>query len=151
MKSFILTLFLFFISTFKVESQSYGNEWIDYSQKYFSFPILKTGIHKIDYNVLNDAGVPLSSVNSDNFQVFGRDKEIPLFIEDGGDSSFDSGDYILFFAEKNDGWLDSTLYEDSTWIGNPNYSLFNDTIYYFISWNNSSNNLRFLESFDNDF
>ena len=151
MKSFILTLFLFFISTFKVESQSYGNEWIDYSQKYFSFPILKTGIHKIDYNVLNDAGVPLSSVNSDNFQVFGRDKEIPLFIEDGGDSSFDPGDYILFFAEKNDGWLDSTLYEDSTWIGNPNYSLFNDTIYYFLSWNNSSNNLRFEESFDNDF
>ena len=151
MKNFVLILFVFFTSTFKVVAQKYGNEWIDYSQKYFSFPILKTGIHKIDYDVLNDVGIPLSTINTDGFQVFGRDKEIPIFIEDGGDSSIDPGDYILFFAEKNDGWLDSNLYEDSTWIGNPKYSLFNDTINYFISWNNSNNNLRFEESFDNDF
>lgn len=131
--------------------QNFGNEWISYNQKYFYFPITKTGIHKLDYNLLNLAGVPLTSIKTENFQLFGRDKEQPLYIVDGGDSYLDSGDYILFFADKNDGWLDSTIYEDSTWIGNPAYSLFNDTINYFFSWNNSSNNLRFIESFDNDF
>ncbi|MDB0011523.1 hypothetical protein N9E20_01795, partial [Crocinitomicaceae bacterium] len=148
MKKSLVILFLNLFFFLQVFSQTYGNEWIDYSQKYYSFPVLVSGIHKIDYSTLENAGLPLSTISSENFQVFGRDKELPIYIEDGGDSSIDPGDYILFFAEKNNGWLDSTLYEDSTWIGNPGYSLFNDTIHYFISWNNSVNNLRFTETFD---
>lgn len=151
MKKSLVILFLNLFFFLQVFSQTYGNEWIDYSQKYYSFPVLVSGIHKIDYSTLENAGLPLSTISSENFQVFGRDKELPIYIEDGGDSSIDPGDYILFFAEKNNGWLDSTLYEDSTWIGNPGYSLFNDTIHYFISWNNSVNNLRFTETFDSDF
>ena len=76
---------------------------------------------------------------------------MPLYINDGGDSKIDPGDYILFYAEKNDSWLDSTLYEDSTWVGNPAYSLFNDTINYFFTWNTSNSNLRFIEEFSTDF
>ena len=145
----IFILFCFFAS--KTISQTFGNEWIDYSRQYFSFPVTKSGIFRIDYSVLETAGIPLSTIQSENLQVFGRDKEIPIYIEDGNDSSLDSGDYILFYADKNDGWLDSTLYEDSTWIGNPAYSLFSDTIHYFVSWNNSVSNLRYNATFDSDF
>ena len=41
-------------------------------------------------------------------------REVPLHIVDGGDSSLDGGDYILFFAKRNDGWLDSTIFVDPT-------------------------------------
>ena len=127
----ILFCLLLFISN-ALFAQSYGNEWIQYNQKYYSFKIVTTGIHKLDYSTLSNAGVPLTSFTSANIQLFGREKEIPLFIEDGGDQSLDSGDYILFYAERNDAWLDATLYESSDAIGNPKYSLYNDTIQYFL-------------------
>ena len=150
MKKFHFVIYFIFLTS-TLFAQKFGNEWIDYNQQYYFFPITKTGIHKIDFKLLNDAGIPLKTIKTDHFQLFGRDREQPLLVVDGGDSYLDSGDYILFFADKNDGWLDSTLYEDSSWIGNPGFSLFNDTINYFFSWNNSSNNLRFLETFDTDF
>ena len=89
---------------------------------------------------LASSNVPVQAFSSENIQIFGREKEIPLYIEDGGDGTIDNGDYILFYAEKNDGWLDSTLYDDPSWIGNPKYSLYNDTIQYFLTWNNSTSN-----------
>ncbi len=147
-------LLLFFILTFNsiiLFSQKHGNEWIDYSQKYYSFGIYRTGIYKLDYNALSNSGIAVTSFSSNNIQIFGREREVPLYVYDGGDSQIDPGDYILFYAEKNDSWLDSTLYEDSTWIGNPSYSLFNDTINYFFTWNSSNSNLRFAEETTTDF
>jgi len=147
----LFILILFFLSAGNSFSQKFGNEWIDYSQKYYSFKISSTGIYKLDYTALTNSGIPLNSFSSENIQVFGRDKEVSLLISDGGDSRIDPGDYLLFYAEKNDSWLDSTLYQDSTWLGNPAYSLFNDTIQYFFTWNNSTNNLRFVEEQAVDF
>ena len=117
MKKTVLFLFLVFSFESDVLCQTYGNEWISYDQKYFSFPIVNTGIYKLDFTALNASGIPLSTFTSQNIQIFGREKELPLHIEDGGDSSIDPGDYILFYAQKNDGWLDSTLYQDPTKIG----------------------------------
>jgi hypothetical protein len=147
-------------------SQTYGNEWIDYTQRYYAFNvypenlqlyfgdddgILDLNVYKIDYNTLVNSGIPLGTFTTENIQIFGREKEIPLHIEDGGDSAMDPGDYILFCAERNDGWLDSTLYADPDGIGNPFYSLYNDTIDYFFTWNTSTNNLRFTVETDVDF
>ncbi len=148
---FFYTLFILLFSTVDVFSQTYGNEWINYNQKYYSFNIVKTGIYKLDYSTLSNSGIPISTFTSGNIQLFGKEREVPLYISDGGDSSIDPGDYILFYAEKNDGWLDSTLYQNADDIGNPAYSLFNDTIRYFFTWNNSNSNLRFVEETANDF
>ncbi len=147
----LLLFFILFLNSIILYSQKYGNEWINYNQKYYSFGITKTGIYKIDYNTLSNSGIPISTFSSLNIQLFGREREVPLYISDGGDSKIDPGDYILFYAEKNDSWLDSTLYEDSTWIGNPSYSLFNDTINYFFTWNSTTSNLRFVEENSIDF
>ena len=44
----------------EVKGQTYGNEWISYEQKYYSFPIVEDGIYKIDYNSLvNSAALSL--------------------------------------------------------------------------------------------
>jgi hypothetical protein len=117
---------LFLPSSF--QAQTYGNEWIDYSQTYYHFNIFNNGIYQLDYATLDSAGVPLNTFQSENIQIFGKERELPIHIEDGGDNSIDPGDYILFYAERNDGWLDSTIYIDSSTIGNPAYSLYNDTL-----------------------
>src|SRR3989338_6932911 len=132
-------------------AQTYGNEWINFSQKYFSFNIHTTGIQRIDYAALAASNVPVGTFSSENIQVFGREKEVPLYIVDGNDNSFDPGDYILFYAEKNDGWLDSLIYQNPTDIANPGFSLYNDTIQYFFTWNNGTNNARFVVETDVDF
>ena len=110
---------LFFINVVASKAQNFGNEWINYNQKYYSFPVVQSGIYKLDYSTLLSAGIPISTFQSSNIQVFGREKEVPLFIEDGGDNTLNSGDYILFYAQRNDGWLDSTLYDNPSWLGNP--------------------------------
>ncbi|MBU2020359.1 MAG: hypothetical protein KJ941_11995, partial [Bacteroidetes bacterium] len=147
MKRYFIVLFLtvFHLYTW---GQKYGNEWIKYNQTYYQFPVLQTGLHKLDFQQLQNANIPTSSFTSANIQVFGRESEVPLYVVDGGDNSFDAGDYLLFYAERNDGWLDSTLYTNPEGIGNPGYSLYNDTLYYFFTWNSSTNNKRFAESTD---
>jgi hypothetical protein len=143
MKRQIFIVFFCFIG-FLLDAQNYGNEWINYNQKYYSFNVIQTGLHRIDYNALVSSGIDVQQFSSANMQVFGREKEIPLLVEDGGDGAFNNGDYFLFYAERNDCWLDYSLFEDSSWIGNPKYSLYNDTIQYFFTWNNSTINKRFI-------
>jgi len=146
-----IALLLFFLGSFCSYGQTYGNEWINYDQSYYSFKIISNGVFKLDYSTLSASGIPLSTFQSENIQIFGREKEVPLHIVDNGDNSIDPGDFILFYAEKNDGWLDSTLYLDPSTIGNPAYSLYNDTIQYFFTWNNSNTNLRYSIETDIDF
>ncbi|MDG2369570.1 MAG: hypothetical protein P8M12_02925, partial [Flavobacteriales bacterium] len=130
-------------------SQQNGNEWINFSQRYFKIPIYKTGIHRLDYltikTTLFNLGINVSTIPTSEFQVFGREKEIPLFIEDGNDGFLNTDDYIEFYAEKNDSWLDSLVYESSDYVPDPYYSLFNDTIRYYLTWDNQTNGLRMQE------
>src|SRR5690554_2184715 len=79
---FITILFASLISW----AQPYGNEWINYSQKYYQFPIVEDGVYRITHQNLLDAGVPLNSISSNQFQVFAKEKEIPLFVKDNGDN-----------------------------------------------------------------
>jgi len=132
-------------------TQIFGNEWIDYSQQYYKFDITQSGLHKIDYNTLVSSGVPVASIQPNEFQIFGRDKEVPLYVVDNNDNSFDPGDYFVFVAKKNDGWLDSTIYADPSVMANPGVSLISDTIHYFFSWKPGGSGLRFSLDTDTDY
>lgn len=137
----IILLFLF--SVFFLPSgfsQQYANDWIHYNQQYFKFPVYRDGVYRIDYATLQNAGVPVTTVTGANFQIFGRGNEIPIYITT--DNLLSSTDYIEFYALKNDGWLDADLYDSARWQANDKVSLFTDTISYFLTWNNQSNNLR---------
>lgn len=124
-------------------SQKHGNEWINYSQKYYTFKIIQNGFYKLDYSSLRNSGVDVTQFKSANIQIFAREREVPIYINDRGDNQLDSGDYILFYATRNDGWLDSLLYDKPEDIGNPAVSLINDTLVYFFTWNNQNVNKRF--------
>ena len=144
--------FLFFLCVSLTSfSQKYGNEWIDYTQKYYSFYIAKDGVYKLDYSTIRSSGIDPKTFTSANIQLIGREREIPIHIVDGGDNKLDSGDYILFHAKQNDGWLDSILYEKPKDIGNPSYSLVSDGLYYFFTWNSKTTNLRFTPELSVDY
>ena len=133
---------LFFLT---VSAQQTANDWIDFSQSYYKFKLAADGIYRINHATLNNSSIPLNTIDPRNFQLFVKGKEIPIFISGESDGVFDSGDYIEFYATANDGWLDTVLYKSSALQPNPYYSLLNDTIAYYLTWNSSLNNLRFRE------
>ena len=80
--------------------------------------------------------------------MFSRGVEVPIFISGDDNGVFDPGDYIEFYGETNTGWYDHTLFSDSAHNLNPHVSMFSDTAYYFLTWNNSLDNARIIEEFD---
>jgi hypothetical protein len=143
----ILWAILLFISL-KGIAQPNGNEWIDYSKAYYPIKVHQTGLHFVTHAALQSAGVPLTGVLPDDFQIFGKQRELLIHVEDHGDGTFDSGDYIAFYGERNDGWLDSLLYQNPTDIGNPAYSMTNDTLTYYLTINQGGANTRMAFSTD---
>lgn len=117
-----------------VAAQPYGNEWIQYDRQYWSFKVWQDGIRRIDSTALADAGFPVGTVDPRSIQVFARGRQVPLYVKGGADGVFNSGDNIEFFVAKNDAWMDSTLWDDPAHINNPYFSLYNDTIKYFLTW-----------------
>ena len=149
MKKLVFVFTLLF--TLPTLSQPFGNEWIDDSQNYYKIPIAENGVYRISFQTLLAAGVPVTSVDPNNYQLFAKGEEIPLYIDGESDGVFDVIDYLEFYGEKNDGWLDTALYEGRTNQPNPYYSLINDTLNYFLTWNSSANNLRYQEENAIDF
>jgi hypothetical protein len=145
---FLLIQLLVFQAVF---SQNYGNEWINYGQPYYAFPVVQNGLYRIDFSTLVASNISTAGIDPARFQLFGKDHEVPLYLVDGNDNSFDSGDYFLFYAEKNNGWADSLIYTDPSTMANPGYSLINDTVYYFFSWSTSANGLRFIPQTNQDY
>ena len=147
----LLAIIVFLLVSSPAISQPYGNEWIDYSQAYYKFPITQTGIYRISFSDLQNAGVPLVGQDPRKFQIIGRGKQQYLYIAGESDGSFDAGDYIEFYAKSNDGYLDSLVYINPTDITNPFHSLFSDTAYYFLTVSSSTSNYRFTIETDLSF
>lgn len=134
-----------------INAQPYANSWINYSQQYFKFKISETGIYRIDSTTLANSGIPISTINPQNIQLFAKGQELPIHIEGEGDGVFNGTDYIEFYAEKNEGWYDEDFYGGAANHPNPYYSLINDTINYFITWNTSTANNRLVLETDTSF
>lgn len=145
-----LMLYILLLIPFCAKAQ-YGNEWIDYSQKYYSFKIWQDGVYRLDYSVLAAAGVPVATLDPENFQVFGFEQEQYIWVEGSGDGTFDPGDYIVFYGRKNTSWLDSLIYDTPGDVSNKYYPHYNDTINYYLTWNNGSGNRRIQEETDINF
>lgn len=140
-KHLFILLTLTFI-TAPVAAQQYGNEWINFGQKHYKISIPSTGLYRIDYNTLVNSGIPVSSINPKNFQLFIKGQEQYININDESDNVFNTTDYIEFYAKKNDASFDSSAYTDIIRLPNPYIALFNDTNYAYLTWNSSITNKR---------
>lgn len=112
----------------------YGNEWIDHDRRYWKFEVFATGTYRIDSASLANSGFPLAQVDPRHLMLFGKEKQVPIFVQGEDDGVFNAGDFIEFRAEKADGEVDSRMYPFPAANPNPYYSLFNDTVRYFLTW-----------------
>ena len=130
--SFIFILWLF--ATTYAHAQTYGNEWINYSQQYYKIPVTQKGIYQITYAQLQSAGVPLSSVKPKYLQIFHRGQEQAIQINGASSEAFANTDYVVFYGQGNDGTQDAQMYKDPAWLVNKYYNLYSDTTAYFLTW-----------------
>jgi hypothetical protein len=110
-----------------------GN-WIDYSREYVKLQIPDDGIYRIDYNQIIEYGINPQSLNPKTIKLFSEGKEIPIYVAGESDLSFDSGDYIEFWSERNYGSED---YRDIVSVGEDyiNYfDFYSDTSIVWLSW-----------------
>lgn len=86
---------------------------------WYQFKLVESGIYKLTYEQLVSAGIDISAFPASNIKMYGfggtlaeanndfRHADIPeiaIKLMDGGDNSFDAGDYILFYGEGPDTW-----------------------------------------------
>lgn len=113
----------------------HGNEWIQFNQFYYKIPVAQTGLYRITYADLQNAGFPVGSVDPRRLQLFHRGEEQAIYIEGESDATFNPTDYIEFYGLKNDGTPDKELYKPVTFQPHNYYNLFNDTTWYFLTYN----------------
>ena len=131
-RPYILLLFSILSSHF-IHAQNLGNEWINYNQQYFKLKITQQGIYQLSFTDLKTAGFP-TNINPEKIQLFRLGKEQAIFIKGEEDKRLDETDFIEFYAEGNDGKLDSLLYVPTLSQPHQYYSLFSDTASYFLTY-----------------
>ena len=130
MKRLVSTVFVHFLVLTAVAQV--GNEWIQHNQPYVRVPVGENGMHRITYGALQQAGFPLSQ-DPRQFQIFHRGIQQAIHIQGESDGIFHPSDYIEFYGKKNDGTLDSTLYESPSYQPHKHYNLYSDTTAYFLT------------------
>jgi hypothetical protein len=122
------------IIAFSVFGQT-GQEWINFSQSYYKIPVAKNGIYRLTYLDLQNAGLPIGSIDPQTIQIFHRGIEQAIYIEGEDDAQLNPVDFIEFYGKENDGTLDAELYKPSNLQPHAYYNLYNDTTCYFLTYN----------------
>jgi len=115
------------------------------SGSWVKFSVTSDGIYKIDYSLLQKAGINPDKTNPQNIQLFmngngmlpqpnnaprqSQLKEIAIFVQGEADATFNSGDYILFFGQGPDAHYFDTLKNMFYYENN----LYSDKNYYFLT------------------
>ena len=124
---------------FKSESVLNSGTW-------YKISINSSGVYKLSYDFLASIGVNMQGLTSSSIHIFGNGEgRLPelngvyrtddiaqnaIFIEDGGDGSFDKNDFILFYA-----WGPSRWYydEQNTYL---DQNIYSENSFYFIHISN---------------
>ncbi len=118
------------------------------SGSWYKLGVTEDGVYRLDYNYLVNLGVDVNNLNSDAINIFGNGAGMlseqngvyrhddlvknSIFVEDGGDGTFDQGDHILFYAKGPHTWKLNTL----TFVHSSHD--YCDTSYYFLNVNAAS-------------
>ncbi len=126
---------LLFLASFGAKAQTaYGNEWLNPSQQYLRIGTTQDGWYRLNAADLRQQGLDLAKIPAQSLQLFRRGQEVAIQVEGEADGRLDSLDYVEFYGQRNDGWLDTLLYASPDLMPHPHYSLYSDTATYFLTW-----------------
>lgn len=136
----LLTIFCL-LSTVVALSQTFNNEWIDYSKTYYKFKVGSTGLYRIPQSAL--AAINQANTDVSAFQLWRNGVEVPIYTS-GQTGVLAPNGFIEFWGEANDGTADQALYRNPFDQINNSKSLFTDTAAYFLTVNAAGANKRLV-------
>ncbi len=114
------------------------------SGEWFKIPVTETGVYKLDYKYLKDAGVDLAGKNPNRFKIYGNGggmlpqinrierpvdlTENAIYISGESDGRFDAEDFVLFYGQ---GPNDVSVLESGELFYKKNF--YSDTSFYFFN------------------
>ena len=114
---------------------------------WYKFSVDTTGVFKIDRNLLQQIGIATNNLNPKKIHIYGNGgnllpefngdfryedlEENAIYIEGEQDNSFDSNDFILFYAKGPHDWNVNPI----TGTASHNQNIYSDEAYYFITVN----------------
>jgi hypothetical protein len=129
----------------KKKNKTYASASVLSSGNWYKVSVAKDGVYKLTYADLLSLGMNPSSINPDHIRIYGNGggmlphsnsksryddlQENAIYVVDGGDSKFNDGDYILFFARGPHVWS----YTSSDGRFHHSHNLYSDSTYYFIT------------------
>ncbi len=122
--------------SFNDQSAMNDGEW-------YQFQLEESGIYKLTYQQIIQAGISINDISPSKIKMYGfggmvheynndsRYADIPeiaIKIVDGGDGSFNSGDYILFYGQGPDTWK----FNDDDHVFNHQLNIYSRKSYYYL-------------------
>jgi len=133
------------VSSHKNYEQLFTESSVFASGKWHKMAVAHDGIYKVTYEFLNNLGVEVNGLQSDNIRLFGNGWgmlselnadnrpddliENAIMVIDGNDGTFDPGDYFLFYGQSPDKWI----YNAVKGVYEHIHHLYSDYNYYFIT------------------
>jgi len=127
-----------------VSRKSYASNSVLASGQWYKFSVDTTGVYRIDKPFLDDLGINTNNLNPQNLSIYGNGgkllpykigdfryddlQENAIYIEGETDGSFDSNDYILFYAQGPESWI----HDNTTSSLKHQKNIYTDKAYYFV-------------------
>ncbi len=128
------------LATFPLFGQ-FCNEWISesgYDKTYYKFPIVKEGLYRLNAATLEQAGFDMAHYN--DIKLYAKGRQVPLYVEPN---------FIEFVGNRNDGEMDAALFLEPDWQISDHQSLYTDTLFYFLTWDENEDHSRYVHT-END-
>ena len=128
-----------FLSSSPVLSQStvYDDTWYTSQTNFIKIAVTQDGVYQVSGADLAQAGLSISQVNPNDIRLLKNGGEIPIWIEGANPSVLEASDTIVFIGEQNRGDEELWAFEEfEDRQGSDYFSLFSDTTWYWMSWQN---------------
>ncbi|MCC5944310.1 MAG: hypothetical protein JJT94_05195 [Bernardetiaceae bacterium] len=134
--SLLAMFFLLNHSQAQNDESAYDFSWINPTGAYWKIEVKDDGMHRIYFETLEAMGFPTGArVQARRYQIFYRGQEIPIRVEAGDDEFLNQPEeFIEFYGQKYDGYLDSLLYENPRDMYNPYDPLYNGSQFYYLTY-----------------
>ncbi|MBX7046423.1 MAG: T9SS type A sorting domain-containing protein [Ignavibacteria bacterium] len=127
----ILSGFLLFQNSY-----SQNPNWITPGKTYLKMYVVQDAMYRVDKSDFTNAGIDVSSIDPRTVKIYNKGNQVPVYFSGESDGTFDKGDFLDFYGERNYGG--NTKFYDE--IGSYQYTLYeyygiySDTNIYLVDW-----------------
>lgn len=141
---FSLTIFFAVFATGLQAQRTYTEASVLTDGDWYKIAVVEQGVYRLDQSFFQNVGINIGSIDPRNIQIYGNGGgmlpqenskfrhddlvENAIRVEGESDGKFDTGDYVLFYAEGPNTWH----YNADAKTFSHELNLYSDTNYYFI-------------------